>query len=182
MFIKNLKNFSGVFSLLSSFKALPKELIISLSGISNEDFEDFVRKKALFQVKNGLYSISREANTRNRFLRMAWAINSIASNDSEFMISSTEPLTVLFNVKQPNGISVVNCIIDLTDENLEKIKLIDYSPFKLVFFVTENEYLGDIVKAIDFKSPVGLIIMTPKFNGDKKTYAEAPAVKSKRLV
>ena len=182
MFIKNIKNFSGVFSLLSSFKALPKELIISLSGISEDDFENLVKKKAIFQVKGGLYSISKDSSSREDLLRMAWAINEISANNSEFMISSINPLTVLFTVKQNNNASILNCIIDLTEENLEKVKLLDFSEFKLLFFVTEKEYLKDLIKILDIKCPVGMILVKPKLdkNGEK-TYSLEPDIETKKI-
>lgn len=180
MYIRNAKGFSAVFNIVSIFKSLPKNLILQLCGLSENNFETLLKKKAIFEYKNS-YSLKKDIEPDYQLIKLAWVMASLEKvNYYSFMIKSLKPSVIAFLKLENDGSSSLNAVINYTiEDDVDLVRNMDFSDYKSLFFMVDEQSQTSLLmflQKIEFTGKI-YVLSVDEVNENNFTVAPKMSIK-----
>lgn len=140
MVVRNIKNFPQVYTLLSSFGALPREVIMQITGLSENDFNHLEKTKGIFRVAENMYGLTPLAKSENDFVLLAkslLAIENILKSNSYITVLKPVP-SVIFVSNFKGEKDAVSQALIMNNVTANYIKYSIVPDVKAVFFIVDD--------------------------------------------
>ncbi len=97
MLVKNVKGFPAVYNALMTFKALPKNILIALTGISENEFQKMLRSHTIYKQTGDSYALVPSATASKELVKAASFFVNFRST-SNIMLVGRMPTTFVFTI------------------------------------------------------------------------------------
>ena len=106
MVVKNVHGFPAVYNALMTFKALPKNILMALTGVSENEFQKMIRSQAIYKQTGDMYSLNPSVIPNKDLVNAASFFTNYQST-SNILLINRMPTTFVFTIRSTDsGISL----------------------------------------------------------------------------